>query len=192
MPHQYIVALTCTFIFLLFLLLPLFLVMIANSEYNAWSPSFSCDRSSHRRCSVRKGVPKNFAKFTGKRLRPATSLKRLWHRCFPVNFAKFLRTLFNRTALGDCFCFDFFCWFKCRFCQDVLTCVIEMDFSRGLFFVQSFSIKTCLGSFRKNHRKQLRWSPFFFKKKNYAKFFRIENTFERLLMGDFRTMCTVW
>ena len=25
--------------------------------------------------------------------------KRLWHRCFPVNFAKFLRTL-----LGDCFC----------------------------------------------------------------------------------------
>ena len=28
-------------------------------------------------------------------LRPATLLKkRLWHRCFPVNFAKFLRTLF--------------------------------------------------------------------------------------------------
>ena len=36
-----------------------------------------------RRCSVKKG------------LRPATSLKeRLWHRCFPVNFAKFLRTPF--------------------------------------------------------------------------------------------------
>ena len=29
------------------------------------------------------------------RLRPATLLKkRLWHRCFPVNFAKFLRTPF--------------------------------------------------------------------------------------------------
>ena len=28
-------------------------------------------------------------------LRPATLLKkRLWHRCFPVNFAKFLRTPF--------------------------------------------------------------------------------------------------
>ena len=28
-------------------------------------------------------------------LRPATLLKkRLWHRCFPVNFAKFLRTIF--------------------------------------------------------------------------------------------------
>ena len=34
-------------------------------------------------------IPVNFAKF----LRPATLLKkRLWHKCFPVNFAKFLRT----------------------------------------------------------------------------------------------------
>ena len=65
-------------------------------------------RSSHRRCSVctvKKGVLRNFAKFTGKHLcqslflnkvaglKPATLLKkRLWHRCFPVNFAKFLRT----------------------------------------------------------------------------------------------------
>ena len=45
------------------------------------------------------GVPKNFAKFTGIRCvrkkwdtRPATLLKKiLWHRCFPMNFAKFLR-----------------------------------------------------------------------------------------------------
>ena len=63
-------------------------------------------RRSHQRCSVRKGVLRNFKKFTGKHLcqnlfsnkvaaRPATSLKkRLWHRCFPVNFAKFLRTPF--------------------------------------------------------------------------------------------------
>ena len=62
-------------------------------------------RSSHQRCSVRKAVLRNFTKFTGKHLcqslffnkvaglRPATLLKlRLWHRCFPVNFAKFLRT----------------------------------------------------------------------------------------------------
>ena len=27
---------------------------------------------------------------------------KLWHRCFPVNFAKFLRTPFYRTPLGDC------------------------------------------------------------------------------------------
>ena len=51
-----------------------------------------------------KGVLRNFKKFTGKHLcqslffskvvslRPATLLKkRLWHRCFPVNFLKFLR-----------------------------------------------------------------------------------------------------
>ena len=60
-----------------------------------------------QRCSVRKGVLRNFTKFTGKHLwqslffnkvaglRPATLLKkRLWHRCFPVKFAKFLRTPF--------------------------------------------------------------------------------------------------
>ena len=46
-------------------------------------------RSSHRRCSVIKGALRNFAKFTGKHL-----CQRLWHRCFPVNFAKFLRTPF--------------------------------------------------------------------------------------------------
>ena len=58
-------------------------------------------------CSVKKDVLRNFAEFTGKHvcqslsfnevtgLRPATLLKkRLWHRCFPVNFAKFLRTTF--------------------------------------------------------------------------------------------------
>ena len=64
-------------------------------------------RGSHRRSSLRKGVHRNFAKFTGKHLcqsllfnkvagfRPSTLLKKsLWHRCFPVNCAKFLRTPF--------------------------------------------------------------------------------------------------
>ena len=62
-------------------------------------------RSSHQRCSVRQGVLRNFTKFTGKHLcqslffnkvagvRPAFLLKKkLWNRCFPVNFVKFLRT----------------------------------------------------------------------------------------------------
>ena len=40
------------------------------------------NRSSHRRCSIKKGVLKNFAKFTGKHL--CQSLL-----SFPVNFAKF-------------------------------------------------------------------------------------------------------
>ena len=64
---------------------------------------------------MKKGVLKKFGKFTGKHLcqslffnkvagRPATFLKkRLWHRCFLVNFAKFLRTPFYRTPLDDCF-----------------------------------------------------------------------------------------
>ena len=59
------------------------------------------------RCSVKIGVLRNFTKFTGKHLhqklffnkvaglRPATLLKKsLWHRCFPVIFVKFLKTLF--------------------------------------------------------------------------------------------------
>ena len=49
---------------------------------------------------MKKGVLRNFTKLTGKHL--CQSLfeacnfiqKRLWHRCFPVNFAKFLRTPF--------------------------------------------------------------------------------------------------
>ena len=37
-------------------------------------------------------------------LRPATLFKkRLWHRCFPVNFAKFLRTPFLLNTSGGCF-----------------------------------------------------------------------------------------
>ena len=72
--------------------------------------SMSC-WSNHQRCSVRKVVPRNLAKFKGKHLyqslffnkvaghRPVTLLKkRLWHRCFSVNFAKFLRTSFSQNS----------------------------------------------------------------------------------------------
>ena len=70
-------------------------------------------RSSHQRCSTRNSVLRNFAKITGKNmcqilffnkatgLRLATLLKkRLWRRCFPVNFAKFLRTHFLQNIPG--------------------------------------------------------------------------------------------
>ena len=63
------------------------------------------NRDNHRRGSIEKGVLKSFTKFTRKHLcrsmffnevagwGSATLLKkRLRHRCFPVNFAKFLRT----------------------------------------------------------------------------------------------------
>ena len=53
-------------------------------------------RSSHRRRSVKKSFLRNFAKFTEKHLSWSLSLlkERLWHGLFPVNFAKFLKTLF--------------------------------------------------------------------------------------------------
>ena len=73
-------------------------------------------RSSHRRCSLKEGILRNFTKFAGKHLcqsllfnkvaglRPAALLKkRLWHRCFPVNFVKFLRTPFFQNTSGGCF-----------------------------------------------------------------------------------------
>ena len=51
-----------------------------------------------QRCSVKKDflkVLQNSQENTCTRLKPSTLLKkRLWHRCFPVNFAKFLRTPF--------------------------------------------------------------------------------------------------
>ena len=67
--------------------------------------------SSRPEVYCKKGVLRNFEKFTGKQLRqnlfnkvaglrPATLLKkRLWHRRFPVNFAEFLRTSFLREHL---------------------------------------------------------------------------------------------
>ena len=69
------------------------------------SLSQNTSRSSRPEVFCKKDVLRNFAKFTGKHLcqslffnkvaglRPATLLKkRLWHRSFHANFAKFLRT----------------------------------------------------------------------------------------------------
>ena len=63
-----------------------------------------------QRCSIKKGVLRNFVKFTrasfliklqASGLRPATLLKKkLWHRCIPVNFTKFLRALFLQNTSG--------------------------------------------------------------------------------------------
>ena len=50
-------------------------------------------RSSRPEVFCKKGVLENFAKFTEKHLCQSL-LKRLRHRCFPVNFAKFLTTPF--------------------------------------------------------------------------------------------------
>ena len=62
--------------------------------------AYSQYRSSHRRCSVEKWVLRDFVKFTGKHLSQSfffnkiedLKLQRLYYRCIPVNFAKFLGT----------------------------------------------------------------------------------------------------
>ena len=85
----------------------LLIVYLAYS-YTFWSKkSLSKQRSSQPEVFCKKFVFRNFAKFKGKHLcqsrffnkvaglRPATLLKkRLWHRYFPVTFAKFLKTSF--------------------------------------------------------------------------------------------------
>ena len=57
-------------------------------------------RRSHRKCTIKKGVLKNLANFTGKHL--------YWslfsNKITDVNVAKFLRTLVYRTPTGDFFC----------------------------------------------------------------------------------------
>ena len=71
------------------------------------------NRSSRPEVFCKKGVLINFIKFTGKHLcqslifnkvaglRFATLLKKiLWHRCFPVNFVKFLATPFLLSTSG--------------------------------------------------------------------------------------------
>ena len=76
-------------------------------QINGLSRTLSNIKAVVQRCSIKKGVPRNFVKFTGKHmcqslffnkvayLRPPTLLKkRLWHRRFPVNFAKILRIPF--------------------------------------------------------------------------------------------------
>ena len=69
--------------------------------------------SNHRRCSVRKGVLRNFVKFTGNYLCSLIK-KKLWRKCVPVNFAKFLRTPFlqntSRRQLLSCSYFNSFFW----------------------------------------------------------------------------------
>ena len=78
--------------------------------FEIFFPLFFQKQSPGMFCKI--GVLKYFAKFTGKHrcqslffnkvagLRPENLLKkRLWHRCFPVNFMKSLRTPFFREYL---------------------------------------------------------------------------------------------
>ena len=62
------------------------------------------DRSSRPVVFCKKGVLKAL-------MRRATLLKkRLWHRCFPVNFLKFLRIPFLQNTSRGCFYWIFYPW----------------------------------------------------------------------------------
>ena len=57
-------------------------------------------RSSHQRCSMKKGLLRNFTKFTGKHLCQILFFNKVVFRCFRVNFVKFLRTPFLQNTSG--------------------------------------------------------------------------------------------
>ena len=82
-------------------------------------------RSSRLEVFCKKGVLGNFAKFTGKHL-----CQRLWHRCFPVNFAKFPRTPFIIEHL----------WWLLLSCQSFVTVNVKyskMKLIMGVFLLWS-------------------------------------------------------
>ena len=81
----------------------------ADMLYKVYMDKYLASTQKQSEVFCKKGILRNFAKFTGKH--PATLLKkRLWHRCFPVNFAKFLRVPLLTEHLRCCFCpqFEFF------------------------------------------------------------------------------------
>ena len=89
-----------------------FVLYISAQRYLSLWTVIAAFRSSRLDVFCTKCVLINYAKFTGKHLcqslflnkvqaPPATLLKkRLWYRCFPVNFAKFVETTFLQDTSG--------------------------------------------------------------------------------------------
>ena len=79
--------------------------IMQSTNYQSASSDEHLYRSSHQRCFIKKmffKILRNSQENTGARVSlPATLLKkRLWHRCFPVNFGKFSRTPFLQKTSG--------------------------------------------------------------------------------------------
>ena len=92
------------------------IILFNNDLYMSEFPTY---RSIRPEVFCKKNVLRNFERFTGKHLcqshffnkvaglRAATLLKkRFWHRCFPVTFAKFLRTPFLQNTSGRLLAFS--------------------------------------------------------------------------------------
>ena len=69
---------------------------LANETVNYDTKAEAYVMKQSPRCVPWNSVLRNFTKFTEKYLGLSATLlkKRFWHRCFPVSFVKFLRTLF--------------------------------------------------------------------------------------------------
>ena len=133
-------------------------------------------RSSHQRCSVKKGVLRNFTKFSEKRpwqslffikvagLRPSTLLKkRPWHRCFPLNFVKFLGTPFLKNTSGRLLLSLSLCILYFLFHKSKDTSAIPQPSIQHLVYVFPifFRFHECFDNFHLS-KISFPWSIFFF------------------------------
>ena len=98
--------------------------------------------------------------------------KKLWRRCFPVNFVKFLRTRFLQNTSGGCFCYvvrtSFY--FETPFSTQPINLVLE-EISRNKSVVQA-SITCSINQIEKN--VSIRHSSVLALMKSGAPFFRID------------------
>ena len=95
-----------------------------SSVFNRRGFPASCSEKQPLEVFCKKSVLKHFTNFKGKHLcwswrkhLQACNFikKRLWHRCFPINIAKFLEHLLSRTSTNDFFwpsdCFSLMLWY---------------------------------------------------------------------------------
>ena len=86
--------------------------LIGRAEVSLVSPSFgfskttNTTRSSHQRCSLKKGVLRNFTKFTGKHLCQSLFFNKVaGPQVFSCEFCETSQnTFFTEHRWGDCFC----------------------------------------------------------------------------------------
>ena len=125
--------------------------------------NFPCFRSSHWKCSVRKGVPRNFAKFTGKHLWKSLFFNKVaaWGDCF-WSFLCLLSKISYLFHLMEfkylLFCSSRFAW-RQRFQFDQKVCSKEFDVA--FFMVRGISLRKSfwmVNTWRTSVRKRLKGS----------------------------------